>query len=312
MFTAACPVNPQGTLKMNALPMLRGLATFVPGVSALHKLLTHTGGTDSAAYCYSVWMRHLAYGYEGGLCKTIPKTVAELGPGDSIGVGIAALLCGAETYYGLDALPLANLSRNISVLNGLVELFQRRAPISDGKGDPPLPTKLIKFDESRISLIRESILNPTGSGSLIRYVAPWWNSHQIERNSIDLIFSTAVLEHVEDLTQTYRAMREWISPAGWTSHQIDFRCHGISSEWNAHWTCSDWLWFLAKGRRSFFLNRQPHSIHTKMHAEHGFKILVDRRMDGPPISRQRLAKRFQHLTDSDLSTMGALIQARAA
>ncbi|HEY0687114.1 MAG TPA: methyltransferase domain-containing protein [Steroidobacter sp.] len=242
----------------------------------------------------------------------MPKRVAELGPGDSIGAGIAALLCGAETYYGLDALPLANLARNIAVLDGLVELFKRRAPISASASDPPLPTELIQFDEGRIPQIRESILNPTAEHSLIRYVAPWWSSDQIERGSIDLIFSTAVLEHVEDLPHTYRAMREWLGPGGWTSHQIDYRCHGIAPEWNEHWTYPDWLWRLVKGRRSFFLNRRPHSTHLKLHSDSGFRVIVDRRQQGPALARNRLAKPFRNLTDFDLTTLGALIQAQTS
>ena len=168
----------------------------------------------------------------------MPKVVAELGPGDSIGTGIAALLGGAQTYYGLDALPLASLSRNLGVLDELASLFRTRAPINDIQ----VPNGLINFDETRIAVIRNSILNPTTKDSLIRHIAPWWKDCEIGRGSIDMLFSHAVLEHVDDLEVTYRAMREWLAPDGWMSHQIDFRCHGIWTEWNAHWACPDWLW----------------------------------------------------------------------
>ena len=41
---------------MNARSMLSGIATYLPGATRVRA----TGGTDSARYCYSVWLRHLA------------------------------------------------------------------------------------------------------------------------------------------------------------------------------------------------------------------------------------------------------------
>ena len=75
-----------------------GLATFIPGLSWVMAKLRKTGGTDSARYCYSVWLRHLAMAHTNGL-PTSPKIVAELGPGDSIGMGLAALIAGTEKYF---------------------------------------------------------------------------------------------------------------------------------------------------------------------------------------------------------------------
>src|SRR5689334_17334685 len=76
-------------------------ATFIPGVSKLppvkrvfERRSLGTKGTDQARYCYSVWLRHLSLAAANGL-DTDPKSVAELGPGDSIGIGIAAVLTGA-------------------------------------------------------------------------------------------------------------------------------------------------------------------------------------------------------------------------
>src|SRR5450432_4034075 len=116
--------------------LARGLATYVPGMATLHRHVTRTGGSDSARYCYSVWLRHLVLSYQNGLCTRPPSRVAELGPGDSIGIGLAALLSGADYYYGLDALPLANLRRNVGVFEELIELFRARAAIP---GDDEFP-----------------------------------------------------------------------------------------------------------------------------------------------------------------------------
>ena len=64
----------------------------------------------------------------GGLnCR--PATVAELGPGDSLGVGLAALLSGARRYYAFDVVRSAAGQSNGPMLEELIELFRRREPI---------------------------------------------------------------------------------------------------------------------------------------------------------------------------------------
>ena len=74
--------------------MLKGALTWVPPLNAWRRHRATTGGSDSARYCYSVWLRHLRslapYGF-----RVKGAHVGELGPGDSIGIGLAALLSGA-------------------------------------------------------------------------------------------------------------------------------------------------------------------------------------------------------------------------
>src|SRR5476651_1324393 len=106
--------------------LLFNALTFVPGVSLVpavrRKLLTRgtgTGGSDSARYCYSVWMRHLVSAREKGL-NTNPEAVAELGPGDSLGICLAALLSGSARCFAFDVVAHANPVRNLAIFDGLV------------------------------------------------------------------------------------------------------------------------------------------------------------------------------------------------
>ena len=94
------------------------------------------------------------------------------------------------------------------------------------------------------------------------------------------------------------------------SHRIDFRCHGTAKEWNGHWAYSDFLWGLIKGRRSFFINRVPHSKHVDLLRQYGFEVLYDiKNTDTAGIGRNQLASRFENMSDDDLTTRGAFIQA---
>jgi hypothetical protein len=47
-------------------------------------------------------------------------------------------------------------------------------------------------------------------------------------SSLDLVFSQAVLEHVDDPEETYKTMVAWLKPSGYASHVIDFSAHYLS------------------------------------------------------------------------------------
>jgi len=76
-----------------------GIATFIPGIQSLRQ--KGTGGTDTSRYCYTIWLRHLVMAKSNGL-NFHPKVVAELGPGDSLGIGLAALISGSDKYFAFD------------------------------------------------------------------------------------------------------------------------------------------------------------------------------------------------------------------
>src|SRR5262245_29431558 len=86
------------------VPIAKGLATYVPGAwRAFHR--RGTGGTDRASYCYGLWVKHMTLLHAHGYHEGVPRRVAEIGPGDSLGVGVAALLTGSSEYHALDVAP---------------------------------------------------------------------------------------------------------------------------------------------------------------------------------------------------------------
>lgn len=309
-------------MKLKSLAL--GLASYIPGAGGLRA--TRTGGTDSARYCYSAWLRHLVMARDHGM-NTAPRVIAELGPGDSLGIGLAALLSGADRYFAFDVIAHAQLENNLQIFETLVDLFKNRAAIPGDDEFPRLKPYLdnyafpadivteerlkISLQENRLQRIRESLRNPGASDSLLVYKAPWSETAAVRQNCVDMIYSQAVLEHVNDLRGAYAAMRGWLKPEGFISHQIDYKCHGTAAEWNGHWTYSDTIWRLMRGKRPYLLNRAPHSEHVRLLQEQGFKVVAEKCVKtASKLARAHLAERFKHLSDADLTTSGAYILAK--
>ena len=300
----------------------------IKSLPVIHKMfMKGSGGTFSARYCYSAWLRHLSYVYINGL-STEPDTIAEFGPGDSIGIGLAALLSGANKFYAFDIVEYANLKKNLEILDELINLYLKREKIPDNNEFPEIKPylKSYKFPKhilsekrlnntlkkERIENIRTALLNKkshSSKGIQISYIVPWHDSNIIKNKSIDMIYSQAVLEHVDDLSNTYEKFYQWLKPNGFMSHQIDFRCHGTAKDWNGHWSYSDFTWRLIRGNRAYLINRYPHSTHIKLLRKCGFEIICDIKMNNfSGIKRNKLASNFLYLTDDDLITSGAFIQ----
>jgi SAM-dependent methyltransferase len=299
-------------------PILKGSSTWLPVLNAWRKHRASTGGTDTPRYCYSVWLRHLAILHAYGFKIAGPR-VGELGPGDSIGIGLAALLSGATQYVGLDIVPFSANANLEGIFDELVNLYSRREPIPDNDEFPRLRPRLDSFEfpghlidltdfAARAKGIRDELRTILNGSRVIKYQAPWTSPNDIAPASLDLIFSQAVLEHVDNLEETYQAMFAWLKPGGYASHVIDFSAHHLSPFWNGHWAYSDLQWRLVRGRREFLLNRQPLSRHLECAENVGFGILaLDLLCGDNGLKRQELSQRFQVLDDDDVQTRGAIL-----
>jgi hypothetical protein len=309
---------PSGT----AVEIVKGCATFVVPQSMLRR---RTGGTTTARYCYSVFLRHLVMMKRYG-ATTAPLRVAEIGPGDSIGTGLAALLAGAERYDGFDVKAYNSNEQTRALFEELVALLEARASIPDNTELPQVHPHLESYAfpadiltdarlarslaPERIERIRRDLRDPQPTGGMVGYVAPWHGAAAIEPGAVDWIFSQAVMEHVDALQETYDACFAWLKPGGIMTHEIDFRSHGMTPDWNGHWGWSDVTWRLIRGARPWLFNREPYSSHASAMRRAGFVIKGQQaatRDDG--IGRRRLAARFRAMSDDDLRTSTAFVVA---
>jgi hypothetical protein len=286
------------------------------------------GSTRSARYCYGVWLRHLILASQSGL-STTPRVVAELGPGESIGIGLAALLSGARAYYALDVIEYADAHNNLEVFDGLVALLRARAPVPDQAEIPGTEPTLDSYafpssvltdermkaalEPARVAALRKSLVGLSTGGRAdapVRYLTSWQQGGTIEEGTVDFMLSQAVLEHVDNLDDAYRAMHRWLKQGGFMSHQIDFRSHGTAGDWNGHWGIGDLSWRIMRGKRGYFLNRAPYATHLQCLRQLGFNIVQERRThETNGLPRACLAPRFRGISDDDFRTAGVLVQA---
>lgn len=305
--------------KEKMMPMTIGLILHMPFVKTL--ISYRTGGTIESKYCYSVWLRHLKM--LNSVQKGVPESVAELGPGDSLGIGFAALLSGCESITAFDVIKYWNVERNLKIFDELVVLFKNKAPVPDNTDYPKVQPRLDNYafpddilsdeilndslSESRLEAIREEIRNPDNpQNTLVKFFVPWDDYKIISPGSIDFVYSQAVLEHVEDLEATYIAFSKWLKKGGIMSHSIDFKCHRTTKSWNGHRTYSEFEWKIVKGGRMFLINRLPYSVHRELQKKHGFKILKELPVTmANHIKKNRFSQRFRDLSEEDMTTSEA-------
>ncbi len=305
-------------------PIVTGIIKHIPGIKRF--LPTRTGGTIESRYCYSVWLRHLI-NWNTYYRNRLPESVAELGPGDSLGVGLCSLLTGSKSLYSLDMIKYWDTKRNLKIFNELITLLKNKTNIPDNLEYPKIkpilksykfPSNILSdellsktLDDNRLNNIKNElndIDNP--NNTFLKYYIPWNQSGIIRDYSIDLIFSQTVLQHVEDLEHTYKSMRNWIKPKGLMSHTIDFKSMGCTKSWDGHRAFSDVEWKIVKGGKLFLINREPISKHIELLTKFGFKILtkIPNKIKNQ-LNRNQYSNRFKYLSDDDLITSGVYILA---
>ena len=280
-------------IQMWKLPhMLKGTLTYLPPLNAWRQRHMSTGGTNSPEYCYSVWHRNSKVLRDVGF-DPAGVNMVELGPGDTIGVGLTALLYGVRLYTGLDILPYC---RSFDPVRFFDEICKIAAA-------DPVETRRPTLSSAEIRSIRTDLARGLTNSKIIRYVAPW-TATSISKESAELVHSMGALQYVDRLEETYQAMFSWLRPGGYGFHFVDCSAHYLSPFWNGHWAYSDLEWRLVRGRRGeVTLNRLPFGAHVKIARETGFEVLLRNPVcAAPALPRESLAARFRTMDDSDSST----------
>jgi predicted SAM-dependent methyltransferase len=237
-----------------------------------------------------------------------------------------ALLTGSEQYIGIDAVRHASTETNLAIFDILVGMLKDRANIPFDEECAAIRPELSNYtfphelfsdedldltlEPKRLEKLKRILVAP-GEGSAIQYLAPHGELATIRKASIDWIFSQAVLEHVDDLRETYQLCFRCLKADGYMTHQVDYGSHETASEWNGHWKYQQWLWTLMRGRRPWFINRIPYSVHVQLQKEASFKLyseIIEEKQS--EIARTQLAKEYNFLTDRDMRTSGAMFVVR--
>lgn len=138
------------------------------------------------------------------------KWILEYGPGDILGVAILFYAYGAQNVHCVDRFPLAKLTeKNIQVYLCLCDQLQgarrKRAESvfkTHGVPESGFNQNMISYSVTKNGLSRRD-------------------------RQYDMIVSRAVLEHVNDLKETFVDIKKSLKPEGVSIHKVDLKSHGL-------------------------------------------------------------------------------------
>lgn len=308
--------------------LLKGLISSIPRIQCYYLKYKSTSNysNSNARFCYSVWMRIFVLINRRENPFQINK-IAELGSSSSLGIGIAALLTGVRNYTALEIVNKFEIEKNLHLVDELVKLFRRKESIPDdsefSRINIKLPSYVFPHDllnsekldfllsESRINQIKWALKNLGRENVIIKFIVPW-ESHVVSiTNEFDLIFSRAVMEHVENYNTINLNLFKCVKINGLVLHDIEFHNHGIGNKWNCHWSYSDFLWSLIKGKRKYLTNRLTFTDQLLAIEKSGFNIIEANRIyKQSPYKKNCLSKKYRLMNDADLNTYGGCIVAQ--
>ena len=230
------------------------------------------GYMDEASYVLNVFNEHIS---RAGLDEKLwGKTILEIGPGDSIATAIVAACYGARAIL-IDAGPFAKT--DLASYRKLVEFLEQ-----NGLNPPDISAAVTQGE----------ILAVCNAQYLTQGLESF---SSIGADTVDFIFSQAVLEHVRknEFFDTMCECSRVLTPDGIASHRIDLKDHlgggannlRISSKyWETNWMSSS----------GFYTNRIRFKEMLAVFKKAGFNIdiLNTDEWSEAPIARRNLAKEF--------------------
>lgn len=303
---------------------------------AMGQIESETGSTVSAlsvdaavGYIHRTFADYEKY---GGLTAEALRgaSLLEIGPGDSLGVGLRFLARGAASYATID------------------KFFSKRDPVNEQRIYEQLRRDLTgaeqKYFDEAVTLRPELRFHPDkirtvyghGAQEAATVFAP---------GSFDGILSRAVLHEIYDAEATLQALDRVLKPGGWMIHKVDLRDDGLFSGRGFHplefLTISEPVYWLmaydtdktCRRPLSFYrgylhrLGYRARCIVTGIIETEGYKGVENPAGDGKERLeagvdygadhqrllaqiRPRLSRPFRDVNDSDLLAAGAFLVAQ--
>ena len=210
------------------------------------------------------------------------KTILELGPGDSAASALIACSLGAKCIL-IDA--------NNFISNKIDFYYQLEKRLLEMNYNPPKINGIKNIHE--ILKLCKSDYYIEGKKSI----------KLIKSNSIDLIFSTAVLEHLklDEFEIIIKEMRRILKNDGFTSHEVDLKDHLNKSLNNLRFSSRIWESNLFSNS-GFYTNRLRYSQIIKIFEKSGFnvQIIKQKKWNKYPINIKLINKEFRNELDEEL------------
>lgn len=245
------------------------------------------GKMEVPDYAYNVFFNHFK---QVSQQKPLPEQFVslELGPGDSLFSALISRSLGGGKSYLVDA-------GDFTIQE--VEPYKQMADFLNQK-NLPLPAGIDEANSvSEIMEICNANYLRSGLSSL----------QSLESNSVDFIWSQAVLEHVKrsEFLDIMKELRRIVREDGVCSHLVDLRDHIDCSLNNLRF--SEKIWesnFMTNS--GFYTNRIQYPLMLDMFKEAGFAIASTQldKWSSLPIKRSQLDRQFARFTDEELCVSG--------
>ena len=250
------------------------------------------GDMDQSDYALDVFESHLSRADMKGCLPG--KTVLELGPGDSLATAVIVAAHGGRAVL-VDTGAYAR--KDVSAYRGLAQKLRQSglpAPDIDACADVGEMLKLC------------------GASYLSEGLA---SLRQLPDDSVDFIFSHAVLEHIRkhDFAASMAECRRVLKQDGVFSNQVDLKDHLSAALNNLRFSERTWESPLFV-RSGFYTNRIRYSAMLAAFAEAGFRTekLEAQYWPSLPTARRDLAPEFRDLPDDELRVASFYVLLRDA
>lgn len=217
------------------------------------------------------------------------KVVLEIGPGNSLAIGLLFLVCGARKVYLVDRFK---------------HLFWDKCDIAFHK------KLLAKIEEKNFPFasIASKAITFTHNGSIdldsnkLEYRFGDAANLPLDDCCIDIVFSNAVFEHVHNAGKAINEMGRVTKKGGIGTHEIDLRDHFFQNTPLRLLQYSDLLWNLMTWNRPGYTNRLRLPDYLEIFRGSGFlvkRLETTREYEGG-ISSLKIARKFRDYSYEDL------------